>query len=259
MLMQLQHPHIVQFYGVSYHDQHYYIVQELCKGSMYDILNPIDQIPGAPIEDYDFNDPKLMIIWAAGIARGLAFMHAKSIVHRDLKPQNILIDRSRAGVPKICDFGLSRMYDSMKGRQTKVAGTAAYLAPEVIGMNHAEVATPVDVFAFAVTFWWMLHRTDPYPKLGEPQILMGVFQRGLRPTVSPDCPENIAALIEDCWVEDPTQRPTMVNILERIYTILDSNTYQLLELPLAIPPEEFLNQAKSRKESKESKDSNQSE
>ena len=50
----------------------------------------------------------------------------------------------------------------------------------------------------------MLHRTDPYPKLGEPQILMGVFQRGLRPTVSPDCPENIAALIEDCWVEDPT-------------------------------------------------------
>ena len=58
----------------------------------------------------NFNDPHLILSWAAGIARGLAFMHAKSIVHRDLKPQNILIDRSRAGVPKICDFGLSRMY-----------------------------------------------------------------------------------------------------------------------------------------------------
>ena len=106
MLMQLQHPHIVQFYGVSYHDQHYYIVQELCKGSMYDILNPIDQIPGAPIEDYDFNDPKLMITWAAGIARGLAFMHAKSIVHRDLKPQNILLNKSNDAL--VADLGTVR-------------------------------------------------------------------------------------------------------------------------------------------------------
>ncbi len=126
--MQLQHPHIVQFYGVSYHDQHYYIVQELCKGSMYDILNPtpnahggvgLDGLPGQPIEDYDFNDPVLILNWATGIARGLAFMHAKSIVHRDLKPQNILIDRSRAGVPKICDFGLSRMYDSIQNLDEK--------------------------------------------------------------------------------------------------------------------------------------------
>jgi serine/threonine protein kinase len=226
---------------------------------MYDILNPGSHVPepGAPIEDYDFYDPKLIVTWAAGIARGLAFMHAKSIVHRDLKPQNILIDRSRAGVPKICDFGLSRMYDSMRGRQTKVAGTAAYLAPEVIGHNTAEVATPVDVFAFAVTFWWMLHRADPYPKLGEPQILMGVFQCGLRPTVSPDCPENIAALIEDCWIEDPSQRPTMVNVLDRIYTILCAPETDLMKLPLVIPPDEVVNQAKARKESKESKGSNE--
>ena len=85
------------------------------------------------------------------------------------------------------------------GRKTKVAGTAAYLAPEGIGMKHVEIATSVDVFAFAVTFWWMLHRVDPYPSLGEPQILMGVFQQGLRPTISPDCPPTISHLIEECW------------------------------------------------------------
>jgi len=239
--MQLQHPHIVQFYGVSYHDQHYYIVQELCKGSMYDILNPtpnahggvgLDGLPGQPIEDYDFNDPVLILNWATGIARGLAFMHAKSIVHRDLKPQNILIDRSRAGVPKICDFGLSRMYDSIQNRKTKVGGTAAYLAPEVIGQNHVNVATPVDVFAFAVTFWWMLHRADPYPNLSEPQILMGVYQQGLRPTVSSNCPKNIRSLIEDCWIEDPMARPTMGTVLERLNGILTGETFQHLKFPL---------------------------
>ena len=245
---------------MSYHDQHYYIVQELCRGSMFDILNALDeeetsgnadagtgdngaQAGGAAAassfsrDDYNHRDAHTVVTWAAGIARGLAFMHAKQIVHRDLKPQNVLLDRTRAGVPKICDFGLSRMYDSIKGgRRTQVAGTAAYLAPEVIGINHAEVATPVDVYAFAVTFWWMLHRCDPYPGLGEPQILMGVFQRGLRPPISEDCPAEIADLIEDCWSAEPVERPTMREVLDRLFAILDTpEAHAGLQLPLDPP------------------------
>jgi serine/threonine protein kinase len=234
MLMQLHHPHIVQFYGVSYHNQHYYIVQELCKGSMYDILTHQLDVVGEPRNGFDLNDMSIMLEWCIGIAKGLSFMHAKSIVHRDLKPQNILIDRSRSGIPKICDFGLSRMYDSIQGRKTKGGGTAAYLAPEVIGPKlMVEVATTVDVFAFAVTVWWMLHRSDPYPNLSEPQILLNVYQNGLRPTISDKCPLRIKALIMDCWLENPSKRPTMIEVLQRLTDIkLLKHTYQTTVLPL---------------------------
>jgi serine/threonine protein kinase len=50
-------------------------------------------------------------------------------MHRDLKPENILVRRDM--VPKIADFGLSRMVGMMEFCQT-VAGTPGYMAPEVM-------------------------------------------------------------------------------------------------------------------------------
>ena len=44
-----------------------------------------------------------------GICEGLSYLHKeKFIVHMDLKPANILLDVNM--VPKIADFGLSRLF-----------------------------------------------------------------------------------------------------------------------------------------------------
>jgi len=47
-----------------------------------------------------------------GICRGLHFLHESNIVHLDLKPQNILLDDTM--MPKIADFGLSRLLGEQK-------------------------------------------------------------------------------------------------------------------------------------------------
>jgi interleukin-1 receptor-associated kinase 1 len=50
-----------------------------------------------------------------GICGGLHYLHEKChIVHLDLKPENILMDATM--MPKIADFGLSRIFGVQQSR-----------------------------------------------------------------------------------------------------------------------------------------------
>jgi pyruvate dehydrogenase phosphatase len=56
-----------------------------------------------------------------GISYGLQYLHEQSndpIVHLDLKPANILLDENM--VPKITDFGLSRLFDQKQTMCTAI-------------------------------------------------------------------------------------------------------------------------------------------
>jgi interleukin-1 receptor-associated kinase 1 len=52
-----------------------------------------------------------------GICNGLNFLHEEcGMVHLDLKPENILMDATM--MPKIADFGLSRIFGNQQSRTT---------------------------------------------------------------------------------------------------------------------------------------------
>ena len=56
-----------------------------------------------------------------GIAFGLKYLHEEAtvpIIHLDLKPPNILLDENF--VPKITDFGLSRLFDQTQTIHTAI-------------------------------------------------------------------------------------------------------------------------------------------
>lgn len=50
----------------------------------------------------------------------------KGIIHRDLKPINILI---RNGVPKLADYGFSKMMNAPQEKVYYNVGTALYMSP----------------------------------------------------------------------------------------------------------------------------------
>jgi serine/threonine protein kinase len=52
---------------------------------------------------------------------GLNHLHANKIVHRDIKPENFLLDENL--VPKLCDFGLARNYETPVKRLSSQAIT----------------------------------------------------------------------------------------------------------------------------------------
>ncbi|XP_044432490.1 probable serine/threonine-protein kinase CA_C1728 [Triticum aestivum] len=66
-----------------------------------------------------------------GICEGLHHLHTeKHIYHMDLKPGNILLDNDM--VPKITDFGLSRLDEKSKTMSEYRLGSLGYCAPEYI-------------------------------------------------------------------------------------------------------------------------------
>lgn len=86
------------------------------------------------------------------ILRALAYLHRRGIVHRDLKPSNVLVPN---GQVKVLDFGLS----SGRG-SAEVAGTLAYMAPEVLRGAGASEAS--DLYAIGVIAYELVCGTLPF-------------------------------------------------------------------------------------------------
>jgi serine/threonine protein kinase len=66
---------------------------------------------------------------------GMKFVHSASVIHRDLKPGNLLVNADCE--LKICDFGLSRGFDSSMTEEnathmTEYVATRWYRAPEIM-------------------------------------------------------------------------------------------------------------------------------
>ena len=65
------------------------------------------------------------------LCAGLAYLHRHGVAHCDIKPDNILVDED--GTPALCDFGISRLFQSTAGDVGRSVGsTFAFLPPEAM-------------------------------------------------------------------------------------------------------------------------------
>ena len=86
---------------------------------------------------------------------GLAAAHSRRVAHRDLKPDNVLIDAR--GWCTLTDFGVAVKTD----KQVPVAGTPAYMAPEL--WNGAPNVPATDIYAATAVFCECLTGKPPFP------------------------------------------------------------------------------------------------
>ena len=121
---------------------------------------------GSKIHDLNFSYPEGFVKQVVhGIIKGMVIVHAHGIVHFDIKPANILLDADFT--PVISDFGMAKTVGSAKTVSGLSASTVSgytpnFAAPELLklipGGMTLEIDKKVDVYAFAITLWELLHR-----------------------------------------------------------------------------------------------------
>ena len=234
LLSQLQHPNIVEFFGVFFQEESRapILVMEYLPTDLTSCLKKCGPLPS-----------KTNYSILHDVAQGLHYLHTQQppIIHRDLTSNNVLLTSSMTA--KISDLGVAKLVDKsplLVSRMTQTPGTPAYMPPEVMIANPT-YDTSVDEFSYGILMIHVLSAQWPEPQV-EPNRVEG---NKLVPVSEADRRKSYIEMIGDshplmelvlrCIDNNPQLRPhsgEIVNILSEL----------VLQFPTQQPAEKFTTQ-----------------
>ena len=154
----------------------------------------------------------------------LAEAHGQGVIHRDVTPGNVLLaggrpeqllaDPARNPQVKLVDFGIAGLVErSELSQKSRVLGTAAYVAPEVLDPA-VEVSPAADVYGAGAMGYELLTGKLPLGRFTEP----GQLRAGL--------PVPINAFVLALLEAEPTRRPHAAESARELPRILEDLTRQ---------------------------------
>jgi serine/threonine protein kinase len=180
--MGLSHPNVVGVLDAGEADGVPFVVTEYVHGRTL----------RAVLEEDGRFEPAEAARMGARLAAGLAYVHARGIIHCDLKPENIVL--SRDGTPKLVDFGAAtRLEATIPADEVEsVAGTVAYMAPEVLGGAAPDARS--DVYSLGLVVFELVAGRLPFT--GPPQAMAAQKLAGAPPLLRSVAPGAAPALEE---------------------------------------------------------------
>ncbi len=205
-LARVEHESVVRVHEAGRHGGRPYLVMDLVAGEPLDGLLARGRPPL----------PEALAL-AAGLARGLAALHAAGIVHRDLKPANVLVRVD--GRPVIVDFGLALApeRDDRLTRTGALVGTPMYMAPEQL--SGGAVSGAVDVHALGSIVFELVTGAHPLGDTCSLHELLSRLSRDDRPAPSqldPDLPAALDPLCARLLARSPGDRPAAAEAAEAL-------------------------------------------
>ncbi|KAF7092287.1 hypothetical protein CFC21_094787 [Triticum aestivum] len=216
---QIIHKNIVRLVGCCLEvDAPILVYEFLCNGSLDDILHDNRKVP--------LNlDVRLSI--AAESADGLVYMHSKTstkILHGDVKPANILLDDKF--VPKISDFGISRLIARDIQHTGSIIGDMSYMDP--VYLQTGLLTEKRDVYSFGVVILELISRKKATHSDGGSLVnnfleaykkekkATPLFDKEIAVTEDLEIIDSLACIAVECLNLDVDQRPWMTDVAERL-------------------------------------------
>lgn len=215
---ELNHDNITRFIGACVETPHVYILTNYCaRGSLQDILEN---------EDFTLDDMFISSL-VSDLIKGMIFIHDSEIgTHGNLKSSNCMVD-SR-WVLMVTDFGLHQLVNERSGSGSDINKYYEHLiwkAPELLrNLNRDPKGSQKgDVYSFALILYEMYGRKGPFGdcQCDNREIVENVKHynsvKPFRPDVSVlTCESYVKECMDECWNEDPDQRPDFKFIRYRL-------------------------------------------
>jgi parallel beta-helix repeat protein len=172
---------------------------------------------------------KPMPVWKAvhlisGVAEGLRYAHEHGFIHRDIKPHNILLTKDL--VPKITDWGMSKVL-AAEVKKSSVAGfSLSYAAPEQVSPSEfGRTDERTDLYQLGVVFYELVTGSIPFG--GESIVEVGnaiLREQPVAPSeYNPDA-EAVEKIIQKCMEKDPAQRyQSATELIDALQGYLDED------------------------------------
>jgi Ran GTPase-activating protein (RanGAP) involved in mRNA processing and transport/GTPase SAR1 family protein len=166
---------------------------------------------------------------AVDVSAALHYLHSTVpvTIHRDVKSPNVLVQSFGEGAPivaKLCDLGSTGVLaPTLRGRQTFCS---YWLAPEILNDRAAEYDQSIDVYALGIVMHELLTSNAPFAEYdeqyrGAPTVVFEeAVVEGLRPSVPASAPPPYAALMQQCWARQPSDRPSAQQCLVALSQLL---------------------------------------
>ncbi|CAG7838414.1 unnamed protein product [Allacma fusca] len=159
-------------------------------------------------------DVEILNNWAIHIAQGMTFLKTNKVIHGDLAARNVLLTKNM--VAKITDFGLSRqLYNySMYMKQNQEPLPWRWMALE--SLSDLSFSCESDIWSYGVTLWEIYSLGQvPFPGMSWDIDFVNYLRNGNRM----GCPkmasnELFSNVISRCWMNEPTKRPTFVELCQ---------------------------------------------
>ncbi|KAM9313125.1 NT-3 growth factor receptor isoform 2-T2 [Gastrophryne carolinensis] len=221
LLTNLQHDHIVKFYGVCDGDPLIMVFEYMKHGDLNKFLrahgpDAMILVDGQPRQTKGELGLSQMLHIATQIASGMVYLASQHFVHRDLATRNCLVGVNL--IVKIGDFGMSR--DVYSTDYYRVGGHTMlpirWMPPESI--MYRKFTTDSDVWSFGVILWEIFtYGKQPWFQLSNTEVIECITQGRVleRPRVAL---KEVYDIMLGCWQREPQQR---LNIKE-IYKILQA-------------------------------------
>jgi hypothetical protein len=224
-LARVQHPNVVQVFGVEAHGSRVGLCMELVSG---------ETLAGVLRSRGLLGHGEASVI-GQDVCRALAAVHAAGYVHRDVKAQNVMRDKN--GKIVLMDFG-TRHDATGERRGVGLVGTPVYMAPEVLDGQPASAQS--DVYSVGVLLYHLV--TGHFPVEGGTLLdLIDAHRAGRRRPLlerRPDLPMSFTSVVSRALATNPAERWTsaaeMLEALEGARPKVSSTWIQTFARVLAV-------------------------